>query len=254
MGNPNFSSRPVLLLPFFNESKRFNEQYLSKLLFEISKLGWGVLLVNDGSTDDTLAKLIKLSEVSGVDILDLQQNEGKSNAIRRGFTHLMDGRTLSEIPKFVGFVDCDGAFSISDICSAITLSMRSEWSILIGSRVQLAQSSIERSKTRHLIGRAVATLTNYFVLPNTIYDMQSGLKIFKVSEHFLDAINLPFKTRWFGDVELYLRLCVNGPNPVYELPIASWTEISGGKLSLRNVFEIAHELISLIMIKNSKRC
>ena len=227
------------MLPFFNEGKRFKMQYFERLFSSIDQEKWILLLVNDGSTDNTSDLLNQICDKYRCLILELQQNVGKSNAVRLGMNEAME-----MLPRlaYVGFLDSDGAFAIEDICSLTTLAMESNNDLIIGSRIKMAGTIICRSALRHFVGRIIATILNQFVLEKSIYDPQSGFKLFRVSEKLRLSLSKPFKTRWFGDIELITNLWSLSSLVIKECPVTEWKDVKGGNLKISSVFAITKEL------------
>lgn len=84
-------ARPLLsvVVPFYNEGPNV-EALFAKLAPMLDGLGmaWEVVCVNDGSRDDTLARLIKAHEGDGrIKVIDLSRNFGKELALSCGLYH-----------------------------------------------------------------------------------------------------------------------------------------------------------------------
>lgn len=234
-----------LVVPCFNESNRFPYSMWKELVDSID--GCIFLFVDDGSKDATDQILRKLERESNIKVLALDSNLGKGNAIRQGFIHLHE---IAPDLAAMGYVDSDGAFSAEDITRILessreVLSNPNSVSLdaVISSRVALAGRNIKRKLSRHYLGRIIATfLTSNW--ENAPYDTQCGFKIFKNSEYFLKAIQEPFRTRWFIDIELMMRIGRNKPDKLqlWEEPLNQWREVSGSKLRpssyARIIFEI----------------
>lgn len=233
----------VLVIPFFNESHRFQRDYFETLICRMKQHDWKIVFVNDGSTDNTLSLIDTLKNGSTCVILNQPYNEGKGNAIRQGMN-----LGLSSFPeiKHIAFVDADGAFDIEDIENLVLRSKSEQFDLLIGARVKLAGKNIDRSLTRHFVGRSISTLINLLVFKKPIYDPQSGLKVFRVSTSLKSALSQSFETRWFGDVELISRLWAQADLEVREYPVSKWQEVSGGTLNFLSVLLVIKELTYVI--------
>ncbi len=75
-----------LVLPCYNESEVINA-FFDRTLPVLSKLGlsYEIICINDGSTDDTLNKLVKIKEsVRHLRIIDFSKNFGKDAAMTAG--------------------------------------------------------------------------------------------------------------------------------------------------------------------------
>lgn len=234
-----------LVIPCFNESDRFPYSMWKELVDSID--GCIFLFVDDGSKDSTEQILCKLEGESKIKVLALDSNLGKGNAIRQGFIHLQE---IAPDLGAMGFVDSDGAFSAEDITRILessreALSNPNSGSLdaVISSRVALAGRHIKRKLSRHYLGRIIATvLTSNW--ENAPYDTQCGFKIFRKSEYFLKAVQEPFKTRWFIDIELMMRIGRNKPDKLqlWEEPLNQWQEVPGSKLRPSSFMRIMFEI------------
>jgi glycosyltransferase involved in cell wall biosynthesis len=84
-------ARPLLsiVVPFFNEGPNV-ETLFSRLAPFLDSLGmaWEVVCVNDGSRDDTLARLLAAHENDNrIKVIDLSRNFGKELALSAGLAH-----------------------------------------------------------------------------------------------------------------------------------------------------------------------
>jgi glycosyltransferase involved in cell wall biosynthesis len=234
-----------LVVPCFNESSRFPFSMWKQLIDSID--GCIFLFVDDGSKDSTEKILRKLERESNIKVLVLDSNLGKGNAIRTGFIHLQE---IAPELGALGYVDSDGAFSAEDLTRILESSREALCKAdsgfldaIISSRVVLAGRNITRKLSRHYLGRIIATvLTSKW--ENAPYDTQCGFKIFRKSEHFLKAIQEPFRTRWFVDIELMMRIGRNKPDKLqlWEEPLNEWREVPGSKLHLSSFIRVMYEI------------
>jgi dolichyl-phosphate beta-glucosyltransferase len=265
----------TLVVPVFNESHRWQDDYWSDLL-SLDQVRW--IFVDDGSTDQTYEILMKLPSPARYEILRLSTNQGKGEAVRAGILHFFDSQETdarlllqhsTRSPDLVGFIDADGSITKSDVSrifeiAKTKISLKTEpasnyphlpvnaiWS----SRVALNGRNIERKISRHYIGRIINTLLspNFHSIP---YDPQCGFKIFEASGNFKKSIEMPFKTRWFFDLEIVLKWKKENESElnIWEEPLETWKEISGSHLSVINIFSIFREIFYIIFEsrRNSK--
>jgi glycosyltransferase involved in cell wall biosynthesis len=78
-----------VVVPFYNESLNV-ERFFARLLPVLDGLGlnWEVICVNDGSRDDTLARLVAAHDGQPrIKVLDLSRNFGKEPALSAGLAH-----------------------------------------------------------------------------------------------------------------------------------------------------------------------
>jgi dolichyl-phosphate beta-glucosyltransferase len=237
----------AIVVPCFNEESRFDLQYWIKIIDEVPNCYW--LFVNDGSSDGTAILLRKISR-ENVRVIDLEENVGKGEAIRAGFEIAINESGGRKWTSF-GYIDSDGAFAIDDILDVVQKSSDyfqpdSGFKAVIGSRVKLAGRKIDRSLTRHYLGRMIATYI-CFGWKLAPYDTQSGFKIFHFDAFFEEAVKQPFRTSWFFDIELMLRLENRQSFKAWEIPVNAWFEIGQSRIRKRSIFII---LLEIYRIRN----
>lgn len=237
------SSLVILIVPCFNEEKRWSTEYWEQIS-SIKDLK--ICFVNDGSSDKTSSKIAPLLINSKHLFLDLPRNVGKAEAIRQGINHV-----LTERPIGIGFLDADGAFPINDVETQLTVFRKFSESMtnppaVWSSRVQLAGRSIERDILRHYFARILVTLLA-MRLKFTIYDTQCGMKIFPFSKTFQDCMRDPFKTHWFIDLEIFLRWRIESSVEmnIWEEPLMGWRDVGGSKLSGRQYWTVLRDIVKL---------
>jgi dolichyl-phosphate beta-glucosyltransferase len=234
-------TRLALVIPLFNEENRFSKSYFDKL---VSMNIANYIFVNDGSSDGTQEILnIFVAGRTRCKVLSLKNNVGKAEALRLGML-----LAIEDGFEYVGYLDADGAFDPFDIARLTCLIGESQemhnFDAIISSRVQLRGRHISRSGSRHYLGRVIATLIGS-QWKNSPYDSQSGFKLFRVSPQFKLILEERFRTRWFLDVELLMRLEKDGFANVWEEPLMYWNDIPGSKINLKQCFRIAYEILLL---------
>jgi len=228
-----------IVVPCYNEAKRIDQAAMIKH----AKHGSMLLLVDDGSSDDTAQIIRDLSQNTQIECLVLDQNKGKAEAVRQGMLHLYNH--YPEI-EYLGFADADLATPLAGM-EDLLIDMKCDKSLLmvLGSRWKHLGARIERNEKRHYMGRIFATLiSNLFKLP--IYDSQCGAKWFdrKVINFLFGS---PFVSRWFFDVELLVRLGKAYPEalPAREIPLDVWTEVDDSRINWTDMLKAPLELIRI---------
>lgn len=238
----------LLVIPCYNEGERLPVESFAAFLEEHP--GFGVVLVNDGSRDNTLAVLTEFAAryPTQASVLDLQPNRGKAEAVRRGLLS-----AIERGPALVGFWDADLATPLDavDLFERL-LSGRPDIQWVIGARVKLLGRQVERQAIRHYLGRVFATAAS-LTLGIPIYDTQCGAKVFRVSEPLRNCLEEPFGSRWVFDVELIGRFMsrlvanrtVDPANRIYEYPLPRWVDVQGSKVRPTDFFRAFIELIGI---------
>lgn len=220
-----------IIVPCYNESKRINPKaFLSALEKD---LNLSFLFVNDGSTDETLnvLKSIKEKNPVQVEVLSLEKNSGKAEAVRRGMLRALEGQFDN-----VGYWDADLSTPLEAIEVFCRLLNSTDVEMVIGSRVRLLGRKIERRAMRHYLSRIFATCAS-MLLDISIYDTQCGAKIFRNSASLKQVFGKPFKVKWTFDVEMFARFpIVMGASPSeissgwVEYPLDEWVDVKGSNI------------------------
>lgn len=230
-----------IIIPFYNEEKRFDIEKFNSFLSNHTKIFF--CLVNDGSNDGTLSILKNLkSNFDNIEVLDLQQNKGKAEAIRSGINHVLGWKDF----EYIGFLDAD--FSAPPEIIPYMLKSANGSSILLGSRIMFLGMNISRNPLRHYVGRLFATMASE-ILGLPIYDTQCGAKIF--SRNIIDiAFKDPFITTWLFDLEIIMRIVnelgwVKFVQISREIPLYEWIEKGGSKVNISYVFRLPFDLLRI---------
>ena len=230
-----------MIIPCYNEATRLPADAFLAYLQRVPAVS--VCFVNDGSRYDTRAVLDQLrqQQPGQIDVLHLEQNQGKAGAVRAGMLHC-----AGQPVDYLGYLDADLATPLDAIGDLrATLDHKPALDLAMGSRVKILGADIRRDPFRHYVGRVIATFIST-ILKLPVYDTQCGAKLFRrgvVPGLFRE----PFISPWLFDVELLARLIrqhgrANVPNHVAEVPLRQWIEQSDSRISSGYVFKMWYEL------------
>jgi len=246
------NNNPIIygIIPCYNEENRLDKESFS--LFIKNNSNFNFILVNDGSTDKTLDLLNELFKKypKQVEVLNLNKNVGKAEAIRLGIQ-----KTLSiSNAKFCGFLDADLSTSLNEF-KRLFDCFDVETQFAFGSRFQRLDSNIKRSLYRHYLGRVFATFAS-IILKLKIYDTQCGAKCFRKETAEL-IFNKPFKSQWIFDVELFFRLKEVYKNDSIqivskEVALNEWIEVKGSRIKFLDFLKVPFDLIRLYLHYSNK--
>jgi len=231
-----------VVVPCFNEAARLRDLPFHQLT---ARGGLRLLFVDDGSSDGTAERLARMAaEGSGrVGVLSLPANCGKGEAVRQGML-----TALGEGAGVVGYVDADLSTPVEEILRLLAEMERRGAAVVMGARVALLGTAIQRRPHRHYLGRLFATAASV-VLHLPVYDTQCGAKFFRVTPTLHGALAAPFASRWVFDVELTGRLLLGAgrtpplrPQDFLEVPLQEWTDVSGSKLRTVDMVRAIYDL------------
>jgi dolichyl-phosphate beta-glucosyltransferase len=165
LSSPGARPSLTVVLPCYNEAERL-PRTLRSLLMHLSRVPGEVevLVVDDGSTDATVAAVEAIAAVDArVRLLCLSCNRGKGAAVREGM--------LAAKGELIVFTDADGSYGPSELDRIV--GALAETPVAIGARVATRGPLIRRVASR-VFSLAIRVLVG---LP--FPDTQSGLKGFR---------------------------------------------------------------------------
>jgi len=236
----------TLIMPCFNEGKFFKkEEYIASLKEEEFV---NICFVNDGSTDNTLVKLKELQVLfpNRIQIIDLNKNVGKAEAIRQGVLNYQN----TNQSEYIGYFDADLAFPLNQVRKFyIQLPENKQPTFIVGARVRLhGFTNVERPLMRHLFSRFFATIVSN-MLKISIYDTQTGAKLIKENVA-KELFSKKFISSWLFDIELIYRLInlVGRPKiekELWELPISVCNDDGNSSIKKSYAFKVPIELYKI---------
>jgi len=161
-----------VVIPAYNEEPNFKKGLIDEVPKYLNQRSYTseVLIVDDGSDDNTAALTSKFVKKNKNFRLIRNPHQGKAETVKTG--------VLAAEGKLVLFTDFDQATPISEVEKL--LSFFPEYDIVIGSR-QLPGAKREKEPFyRHLMG-LVFNLIVQFIAIRGIWDTQAGFKCFKGS-------------------------------------------------------------------------
>jgi dolichyl-phosphate beta-glucosyltransferase len=235
-------------VPCYNEARRLDRGGFAAFAAE-PRLS--LLFVDDGSTDGTGARLVRLADALGdggvqASTLVLRENGGKGEAVRRGMLAALRGDA-----SVVGYFDADLATPPAEMVRLVHTLVERSVDVAIGARVALLGRRIVRRAYRHYLGRVFATSAS-MILGLPVYDTQCGAKAFRRTAALEAALSVPFSARWAFDVELLGRLLAGAAGapglPIeafLEMPLREWRDVAGSTLRPSAFPQLAVELLRI---------
>ena len=146
-----------------------------------------VIVVNDGSTDNTSSQL---HQVEGITLIEYATNRGKGYALREGFK-----RALEMGFSYAITLDGDGQHYPSDICHFLTANQKHPGTLIIGSR---RLEGVERSEGSKFANK----FSNFWFWVQTgrkLPDTQTGYRLYPLKK--LRGLSL-LTSRYEAELEL----------------------------------------------------
>lgn len=222
------------MIPAYNEERRIVPS-LEKIVAFLSGQPYStkVIVVDDGSTDDTAALVEEFAKEHPVISLLRARHGGKGHVVRMGM--------LAATGKNRFMCDADLSMPVEEISKFFPM-MESGCDIAIGSREAPGASRIAEPAHRHVMGR-VFNLIVRLVAVRGFADTQCGFKCFS-GEAAETVFSLQTMDGWAFDVELLFIARKYGLR-VVEVPI-HWYYMSSSKVSpIRDTFRMFKEALTV---------
>lgn len=230
-----------VVIPAYNEENRLPKTLdaIHRYLQEQSYT-WEIIVVNDGSKDNTAEIVQKLkSSVQNLKLIDNKENHGKGYVVRQG--------VLEAKGKYRLFTDADNSTPIDQIEKMLP-EFQSGFDIVIGSRdIKGAVLKPPQSLLRRFLGEVFKLLRKIIVGLWDIQDTQCGFKVFsaRAVENVFPRLKI---NRWAFDVEI-LAVARKLGYKIKEMPVI-WINDPHSKVDISGIikmlFEIARVRLNLL--------
>ncbi|HMA63934.1 MAG TPA: DUF2062 domain-containing protein [Chitinispirillaceae bacterium] len=212
-GNPGMNIRPVVVIPTYN-----NAGTIESVINDVKKYCSDIVVVNDGSTDETASLLCK---VDNIVLINFEKNLGKGAALQAAFKY-------SNEQKFTHAItfDADGQHLGIDIPVLLDNIHKEPETLWIGDRTITVRDGIEQPP-RSRFGRRFGAFWFKFYTGVFIRDTQCGLRAYPL--------------------ELITTLECYSPRYEYEIEIlisASWNNIAVKSVPVHLLYMTKEERVS----------
>lgn len=154
-----------IIIPAYNEENNIGK-VLSKLLKLKHKYHFEIIVVDDGSSDNT-AKVSK--ENGAVKVVRYKKNRGKGGAFIEGIKHAHG--------KYIIQIDADDQFQVADIPKFID-KLRNGYDVVCGTRFNKGKVEKGSVSSLNLFGNWLMSKTTIFFSDIPITDIMAGFKGF----------------------------------------------------------------------------
>jgi glycosyltransferase involved in cell wall biosynthesis len=221
-------SRVSFIVPAFNEAATIAEVLERVQALDLDKQ---VIVVDDGSTDDTPHVLEEWAGRDGIRVIR-QANRGKGAAIRAAIP-LLDG-------DITVIQDADMEYDPAEVPELIEPIRRGSADVVFGSR--LSGGRPQRAYLFwHLVGNRFLSLLTNVLYNTTLSDMETGYKAFRTD--VLRSLDLR-EDDFAIEPEITAKVCKRDLR-IYELPISYYgrTYAEGKKITWRDGFKAMFVLV-----------
>ena len=222
-----------IVIPVYNEQEAL-PVVLPEIIEYCKSRNWQLILVNDGSKDNSKDILLKFNMEENVMILHHKLNKGYGGAIKTGIKAVQT--------KYLITIDADGQHVLSDIDDMLAIMIEKDADLMVGSRPMI-KSNIYRNIGKYTI-RSIAK----FLMPVHIKDINSGMKLY-LTELAKKYITICPNTMAFSDI-MTLSF-ISQRHLVLEHPISIRQRKAGkSTIGTRTAIETVLEIINIVVLFN----
>lgn len=229
-------NRPFLsvIIPAYNEAARLPETLTKTLAFlETQPFAFEVIVVENGSQDDTL-KIARKFERRSPAVRALHENRrGKGQAVRSGM--------LVARGEYRFMADADLSMPIEEICRFLPPN-QDNYDIAIGSREAPGSERFNEPAYRHLGGRLINLSIRVLALPG-LQDTQCGFKCFHATAAE-DLFRAQTMSGWSFDIEL-LYIARLRKHRIIEVPIPWYFSAESKVNPLKDALRMVADIIRI---------
>jgi glycosyltransferase involved in cell wall biosynthesis len=215
-----------IIIPVYNEAR-----FISTVIEKVKSVKLPdnimeeIIVIDDGSTDDTGKILEQHNNDSAIKIFHQEKNMGKSSAVRLGIEMSTGDIILIQ--------DADLEYNPDDYPQLISPIIKNEASVVYGSRFK---GTIENIPLINRIANILSNMTVNILFHKKITDIHTCYKVFK--RDILKNIRITSK-RFTFDTEVTVKILKLGYK-IYEIPIRynARTQKEGKKITWFQALEV----------------
>jgi glycosyltransferase involved in cell wall biosynthesis len=217
----------LIVIPCYNEGK-----YIRDVLVRIKKQASDILVVDDGSTDNSLKEIRR---VRGVNVISNATNKGKGASLKAAFSY-----ALQKGYDAVITIDADGQHLPEEIKKFLKNYGRGD--IIVGSRMHNPKGMpIPRR-----IGNHISSMIMSLMCHQRVYDCQSGYRL--INSKVLRDIRLGYNN-FMLETEILLKSARKGYK-IVNIPIKT---IYTDKVSHINPIRLFYDFVKFVFRNDHSR-
>ena len=223
-----------IIIPVYNESNRLGHILSLYKFIRSQKFKSELIIVNDGSTDNTLKRLESLKEKNRFNIISYRDNKGKGYAVRMGM--------LQAKGRYCLFTDIDFSTPIEAFNKLAPWIKK--YDVVIGSRKMIGAKLINRQPfVRESLGRGF-TILSKLILGLNLSDFTCGFKCFS-KKATMDIFSRQKINRWGFDSEILFIAKIKNFK-IKEVPV-EWSNDQQTKVKFPD--DLISSLFELLLIR-----
>jgi glycosyltransferase involved in cell wall biosynthesis len=224
----------TVIIPAFNEAENLGI-ILPPLIGLCRQNNWKIIIVNDGSLDNTREILRTFTLSEHFIVIHHKLNKGYGAAIKSGICACNTEYCIT--------IDADGQHRFEDIERLFGCLQSKDADMVVGSRKGVRSSSYSRGIGKIII-RAIAKILMYV----PVQDINSGMKVYR-TDLAKKYIHLVPDTMSYSDI--ITLIFINNRHLVLEEPITIAPRLKGkSTIRVETAFQTVMEIINIVILFN----
>lgn len=225
-----------IIIPVYNEEKFIEKTIKRVIKSDTLGLKKEIIIVNDGSTDNTKKILQKITKkYHSIKMVDKKRNEGKTAALKSGF--------LKSTGDIVLIQDADLEYHPENYPLLLKPFLDNEADVVYGSRF-ISYQPHRILYFWHYLGNLILTTLSNILTNLNLTDMETGYKIFR-GDLIREIAPSLCSTKFGFEPEITAKIAKIKHLKIYEVGISYWgrTYEEGKKISWRDGLKAIWEII-----------
>lgn len=223
-----------IVIPIYNESDSL-KAFLPQLVDFAQAHNWSLILVDDGSKDDSLTQLKNIENQNTIKVISHQINRGYGAAIKTGIKAV-------ESPWLVT-IDGDGQHNLEDIIKVFEVAKTDDFDLVIGNRNHEGKEDGFRKAGKGII-KSFAKL----LMPMPIEDLNSGFKLYKTALAKKYAPLTPDSMAYSDVISLVF---VSQGHKIAETPITvNPRKLGKSTININTAFDTLLQILNIVILFN----
>lgn len=235
--------KTLIIIPAYNEEENILNTYNSIMDYnKNNKTKYDVIVINDGSKDNTEEILVK----NKINHIKLIQNLGIGGAVQTGYKYAYENNYDVAIQ-----FDGDGQHDVNYVKNVIEPIEKGQANMVIGSRFVTEEASKFKSTMLRRVGINIISFVIKLKTRKKIYDTTSGFRAAdkKVIEQFINYYPTEYPEP-ISTVHILINDCKIEEVPVEMKPrVAGVSSIS----KLKSVYYMINVILSILLMKGKRR-
>jgi glycosyltransferase involved in cell wall biosynthesis len=233
----------TVIIPAFNEAET-----LGVILPPLKELciqnNWKIIVVNDGSTDNTKEVVAALPD-------DYTSNTGPNGGIvtvihhklNKGYGAAIKSGIAACTTEYCITFDADGQHQLHDIERLFAVMKSRDADMVVGSRKGVKSASYSRG-----VGKSIIRFIAKMLMPVPVKDINSGMKVY-ITALAKSYLHLVPDTMSASDV--FTLIFINNRHLVIEEPISITPRLKGkSTIRVETAFQTVMEIINIVILFN----